>query len=387
MTGPASPGTIVRVSWRSFRVPFASAFQTSRAALAVREGLMVTVETDAGARGIGEASPLPEFDGGTMAGTAAALEAMARRIAGLGLAEAWEEPHAELNAEAGSARVARAGLESAIADAMARAAGLPLWAWLERRTAATADADPLVPVNATVDAPEPEGVAKEVARAAAAGFAAIKLKVGSDAVRDLARIAAARAAGGPAIELRIDANGGWDDARAEAALLACEPYHVALCEQPLDPRRPDCIEATARLRVKVPVPVALDESCRTVGDIRRIREVGAADAVVLKPMLTGLREALAMLSEASRGDLGTIVTTTFDAGVGTAMAIHLAALIPPPRPACGLATLDRLEHALSLAGTTPVAGTIRACGPGLGVSLEEAALARYAGPISGTVAR
>jgi hypothetical protein len=150
-------------------------------------------------------------------------------------------------------------------------------------------------------------------------------------------------------QFRIDANGAKDDARAKPRCLPASLQSPS-ANHWIPPAR--CIEATAPPGA-VPVPVALDDRAARWGHPPH-PGIGAADAVVLKPMLTGLREALAMLSEASRGGLGTIVTTTFDAGVGTAMAIHLAALIPPPRPACGLATFDRLEHALSLAGTTPV---------------------------------
>jgi len=60
-------------------------------------------------------------------------------------------------------------------------------------------------------------------------------------------------------------------------------------------------------------------------------------------MVTGLREALAMLGLARAEGLRAIVTTTFDSGVGTMLAAHLAALLPEPRPACGLSTLEYLD--------------------------------------------
>ena len=47
------------------------------------------------------------------------------------------------------------------------------------------------------------------------GFSTLKLKVGTDAATDVARVRAVRAAVGPDVALRLDANQGWDafDAR------------------------------------------------------------------------------------------------------------------------------------------------------------------------------
>ncbi len=383
MTDGASP--IVRVSWRSFRVPFAAAAQTSRARLAVRDGYIVRIETADGLVGIGEASPLADFEGGDFSEVGTAIESIARSLVGRSPAEAWDHacPHGAVSPASG--RVARAGMETALGDVLAQQSGLPLWAWLAARFEIAVKEPVTVPANALIDATDAAGVERQVREAAAEGYQAVKVKVGTDPVGDVERLRATRQASMD-IELRIDANGAWDDSTALNTLTSLEEFNIALCEQPLDPRRADVMEATARLRTRVGVPIALDESCRTPDDVRRAYEARAVDAVVIKPMFAGLQDAVGMIRMARDANLPAIVTTTFDSGVGTAMARHVAALLAAPRPACGLATLSRLEHPLIGKGQLedgPVITTSER--PGLGVAIDEAALQRFAGDVAGEI--
>ena len=377
MTTAASP--IVRVSWRPFRVPFAAAAQTSRAALGVREGFIITVETADGLVGVGESSPLPDFEGGVLGEVAAALDGLAHGLLGARPADLWGAQFAFDTVSEPSQRVTRAGIETALADLLSRRSGQPMWAWLAEQTGIAVHRPVEIPANALVDAETPDDMEAAVLAAARDGYRTIKLKVGRNLPDDIDRVRAARR-GNSDVELRVDANGAWDEATALEALRRFEPFRVALCEQPLDPRRPDVFEATARLRSQVGVPIALDESCRTPENVRDAVASTASDAVVIKPMFTGLQAAIEMIHTSRAAGLRTIVTTTFDTGIGTAMAAHVAALLPNPRSACGLATLSRLEHSL-VHGAALVERPV-VCppgGPGLGVALDREAISRYAG--------
>jgi len=107
---------------------------------------------------------------------------------------------------------------------------------------------------------------------------------------------------------------------------------------------------------------------------------------VIKPMASGLRQALAMIALARSASLPVIVTTMFDTGVGTTAAMHLAALAGNPPPACGLATLDLLEDDLVIGVPRVIRGWLRIPGrPGLGVRVDEHALSRYASGPQGEV--
>ena len=59
-------------------------------------------------------------------------------------------------------------------------------------------------------------------------------------------------------------------------------------------------------------------------------------------------------------------------------AVHLAAATPEVTLECGLATLSLLEDDLLLAGLAIQNGVLAVpAGPGLGISLDKAALTRY----------
>ncbi len=215
----------------------------------------------------------------------------------------------------------------------------------------------------------------------------MKVKVGRDRAADTERLRAVRAAVGPDLGIRIDANGAWSEQEAVAALVEHAAHGVALCEQPVAPG-PDAPARLARVRAASPVPIAADESCASLHDLRSLVDAEAVDAVVIKPLRTGLREALAMIREATVRNLPCILTTTFDTGAGTALALHLAALLPEPRSACGLATLLLLAGDIVRGCPTPEAGSLPLpTGPGLGVTLDEAALDRFpTGPWEGVSA-
>nr|HRC77440.1 enolase C-terminal domain-like protein [Kouleothrix sp.] len=124
-----------------------------------------------------------------------------------------------------------------------------------------------------------------------------------------------------------------------------------------------------------------DEAVGGPAQARRVISAGAADVLVLKPMMAGgLRRGRAIIALAQAAGMQTIVTTTIDSGVGVAAALHLAATLPAPPPACGLATGTLLAGDLLVQPVIIRNGAIRLpVQPGLGVRLDERQLARYAG--------
>jgi o-succinylbenzoate synthase len=164
---------------------------------------------------------------------------------------------------------------------------------------------------------------------ALAGFGCVKIKVGYPGDVDV--VAAVRDVVGPSVALRVDANGAWDVDTAVERLGALAPYGLELAEQPVT-----SIDDLARVRRRVPVPLAADECVRSVGDARRVRKLGAADAVVLKVQpLGGVRAALEVAGAAG---LPAIPTSMMETSVGIAAGLALAAALDELPFACGLAT-------------------------------------------------
>ncbi len=368
---------VASVRWRPWRIPLRAPIPTGAGALRERAGVLVRVETAAGAAGLGESAPLP--------GEGIGVEALAARVGEVGAAVLGRAPvEAWASLPAGGASGADAGIETALAGLCAKACGAPLAQWLAKQADLPPPATAPVPANALLVSAAPDDLAREARAARAGGFRTVKVKVGSERAAGSERLRAVRDALGPEASIRIDANGCWNEDEAVASLTAHASHGVSLCEQPLAPG-PEAPRRLARVRAASPIPIAADESCASVRALRALCEAEAVDAVVIKPLRTGLAGALGMIREAAARQLPCILTTTFDTGVGTALALHLAALLPEPRPACGLATLPLLDGDIVHGCPAPEAGALALpAAPGLGVELDEGALDRFAtGPWEG----
>ncbi|MBV2364372.1 o-succinylbenzoate synthase [Streptomonospora nanhaiensis] len=208
-----------------------------------------------------------------------------------------------------------------------------------------------VPVNVTVPAVGPEEAARIVA---AGGCATAKVKVaerGQDPGEDMARVEAVRAAIGPAGRVRVDANGAWDVDTAVRMVRALDRFGLEYVEQPCA-----SLEELARVRRRVEVPVAADESVRRAEDPLRVRAAGAADIVVLKVQpLGGVRAALRV---AEACGLPVVVSSAVETSVGLAAGVALAAALPELPYACGLATAQLLAGDVCADPLLPVAGEL-----------------------------
>ncbi len=210
-----------------------------------------------------------------------------------------------------------------------------------------------VPVNCTVPAVGPQQASAVVA---ASGCSTAKVKVaepGQSLTEDLSRVAAVREALGPAGRVRVDANGGWDLKTAVDSVRALDRAAGGLeyVEQPCAG-----VDDLARVRRRVDVPVAADESIRRADDPYHVREREAADIAVLKVQpLGGVR---ACLEIAERIGLPVVVSSALETSVGLAAGVALAAALPELPYACGLATAALLDRDLVTEGFVPVGGVL-----------------------------
>lgn len=210
-----------------------------------------------------------------------------------------------------------------------------------------------VPVNVTVPAVGPER-AREIVLAGGCRTAKVKVaEPGQDLDADADRVAAVREALGPDGRVRVDANGGWsvEDAVAAIARLERASGGLEYVEQPVA-----TVEDLARVRRRVGVPIAADESIRRAEDPYRVRDLEAADIAVLKVQpLGGVR---ACLEIAERIGLPVVVSSALETSVGIAAGVALAAALPELPHACGLATVQLLTADVAADPLLPVAGAL-----------------------------
>jgi L-Ala-D/L-Glu epimerase len=357
---------IERLEAIPFAQPFRDPYVTVRGELDRRELLLVRLHTSGGPVGLGEAAPLSLRGGPTLERIERELrELCAPLLVGVKLTT-HNLPGliAAARAEGISAQ-ALAAVDLALHDLAGKIEGEPVW----RLLGATA----AVPVrcNATLVAGEPGAVAATAAVWVEDGFRTLKLKVGMPG--DVEQVSAVRERVGAAVRLRVDANGAWSPTEAIDRLDAMARHDLELAEQPAAD-----LHGLARVRRGVRTLIAADESVAGVEEAERAVELGACDLATVKIAKVG---GIAAGLELAR-EFPAYLSSALDGPVGIAAAAHLAQILPQAAPAAGLAhglATGRLFAATIAARGPELEGdTLRLPDePGLGVEIDELALARH----------
>jgi L-Ala-D/L-Glu epimerase len=173
------------------------------------------------------------------------------------------------------------------------------------------------PTSWTVWLGDPDDMARRAERAAARGFKRLKLKIGGRDGLDAERVAAVR--GVTDLPLQCDVNEAWS---LEEALDYLPRLDLEYCEQPLvagDPGGPE-------LKRRSPVPIYVDEDCRTLADVAACAE--RAHGINIKLAKSGgIREAVRMVHAARALDLGVMLGCMVESGLGIAAGAHIASLM------------------------------------------------------------
>ena len=240
------------------RVPLDVVTSFATRTVSARDYCLVKVRSNAGQQGI--AFCYVGSAGGRIA-QIAVEELLAPKLIGqesLRVEGLWQQMYADtlLHGRAGTVMRALSILDAAIWDLNARTAGAPLHAYLG---SAVADN---VPAYASggyyLEGKTPAKLGAELASYVAAGFSAVKMKVGRlSLAEEEARIAAAREAIGPEVLLMLDANNAWRDLPTAMAYMSrYERYDPYWIEEPFSP---DEIELHARLARSIATTVATGE--------------------------------------------------------------------------------------------------------------------------------
>ncbi|MDD5085866.1 MAG: enolase C-terminal domain-like protein [Candidatus Omnitrophica bacterium] len=275
-------------------------------------------------------------------------------------------------------QAARCALELALIDAYGKSFNVSASAVLE----------PLRIEGATVSSPGVSGVIGEGGlfrnklRARAMklyGLPAIKLKVGRgerDTVRTVSRI---RRVLGANYDLRIDVNGVWTYSEAVSIVKALEPYGLSAIEEPL---REEDKHRLSELRRFTSVPIILDESFCSKGDLEWILNKRTADGINIRiSKCGGLVPSLEMAALARKN--GLIVQLGSHVGEDSilgAAARHFLAIFPNVRfleTSYGFVLLKRsiVRERLCFGYGGRLAGKLKPSG--LGVRVDEKRLKHY----------
>ena len=369
----AAPLTIASVEVIPVRLPLREPFVVAYATITHVDSVLVRLRTADGAEGWGEATPDPNVTGETFHGTAATLRHdLAPALLGRDARDRDAALRA-LDARVAGVPAAKAALDVALHDLLARALGVPLWLLLGGR-----GRDALT-ISRVVSMGEPAAMAEAAARHVAAGFATVKVKVGDpdDPLLDARRLAAVREAVGTDVAIKVDANQGWRTPDvAVAAVRAAEPSRPAYVEQPVAAWD---LAGLAEVRHRTGATIMVDEGCHGPRDMLRVVASRAADLVNVKLMKTGgLGHALKVNAIAEAAGIAAQVGTMVESSIASAAGLHPALALANVRSVEMGGPLMLAEDVGDAAGWYDRDRIVPPDRPGLGVTIDEAAVRHHA---------
>ncbi|MFT8244897.1 mandelate racemase/muconate lactonizing enzyme family protein [Roseomonas sp. BN140053] len=304
----------------------------ARATVPELQGWVLVLTDEDGVTGLGYAHAIP-----AITTNGAGAEAALRFLQPLLVGREPEDLAAILDLAEGSlagSRSAKAAVDMALHDLVARRAGLPLSALMGGHFRDRIPQSRILSIKAPVE------MAASAAALTAKGYRTLKLKLAGDAALDARRVAEVRAAVGPEVTLTLDPNQSYSAKGFIAAWRALEPHGIALVEQPVPAADWKGLALVTR---SLPVPVEADETVESVADVLRVVEGRVADVVNLKlTKLGGVRNFVTAARILEGGQVAARVGAAFGPALIQAAAAHAAASLRQLPFACELSEHDHI---------------------------------------------
>lgn len=324
--------------------------------------LIVELHTDEpGLVGYGEATPMTAYTGETEAGVRSAIEHhLAPALVGSPV-PGTAELHRRMAERVRGQHLAKAALDIALHDLIAKCCGVPVHTLLGG------------PVRDGVELAWVVGLAglddmvAEAVDHAEQGFTHIKVKGGVDAAADLELVRGLRSALPRSVELSMDANGGYRGGSAVGAIARLADAGLDIIEQPLPHWD---LDGLASICDRSGIRVMADESIQSPIDALAVARRRAVDIINIKVLkVGGLLPALKVAAIAEAAGIEVKIGSMPELGVATLAALHLAVSCPAAVVAGDLVgpmmVVDEpLVPALAEASAKGILETPR--GPGLG---------------------
>jgi L-alanine-DL-glutamate epimerase-like enolase superfamily enzyme len=300
-------------------IPYTQALKIALGELKSAENIAIKITSTDGLVGWGESCPCPMITGDSQATNYQTAQQLAHLLKGKDPL-AIEARMTEIKAFIVGESSIRSAVDMALYDLAAKAANMPLYQFLggELRTART---DFTIGIQETI-----EETLEDAKKTIAAGFNAIKMKVGRPGLRDVDHVRAVRELVGPDIDIKIDSNQGWDFPTALANIQAMKPLNLEYSEQPIAAWDHDHL---AQLRTKVDLPICVDESVFDDKDALKLIASGSADYLNIKLGKSGgIHTALKINAIAEAGAYKCMIGCFTESRLGLSAAAHLAMARP-----------------------------------------------------------
>jgi L-alanine-DL-glutamate epimerase-like enolase superfamily enzyme len=301
----------------ALEIPMKKTFKTSRAQQKVAKHLIVQILTGDGLVGVGEAAPRPHITGENLESVFAVLERS------IGPVLIGEDPinlydlHKRMDLATELNTSAKCAIDLALHDLIGKSFGIPVYDLMGGKTKKRLHTNYICDIN------EPERVSEILERKVKEGFTySVKIKVGTDPLKDVERVRAAREAIGPEMNLIADANQGWDPATAIRVLRKMEDFDLRIAEQPV---YWEDLMGLAKVTRAVRLAVMADESVWSPFDALQIIRMEAAHMLNIKLIKSaGLLEAQQIAMLARSANMSCMVGSTIETSILCAAEGHFA---------------------------------------------------------------
>jgi muconate cycloisomerase len=356
-------------------VPTVRRHELASLSVTAQSYVIVELRLANGVEGIGEAATLggPRWSEESVESIKATIDAyLAPALIGTP-AERFAAARTRMDAAAKRNNAAKAAIESALFDALGKTLGVPAVQFLGGAVRES------IPVLWTLASGDPAQEIEETEKKLGARLHnTFKVKIGAQSPEaDIARLRRLAGALAGRASLIVDANQAWDETTAVRCLPILAELGVRLVEQPLPAWN---LAGMARLRARSTVPLMADECVFSTHDMLDVARAGAADVVSLKLVkhggLLATRDVAAVAEAAGIGLYGGCL---LESSIGAAAHLQVFAGLRELAWGCEhfgpqILVDDLVEEPLRFADFC----IHLPAGPGLGVTLDQDKLRRYA---------
>jgi muconate cycloisomerase len=356
-------------------VPTVRRHKLSSLSVTAQSYVIVELRLANGAEGIGEAATLggPRWSEESVESIKSAVDAYLAPVLIGAPANRFEAARTRMEAAAKRNNAAKAAIESALFDAVGKTLGVPAGQLLGGAVHES------LPVLWTLASGDPAQEIEEAERKLAARLHnTFKVKIGAQTPEaDIARLSDLARALTDRASLIVDANQAWDETTALRYLPVLAELGVRLVEQPLPAWN---LTGMARLRARSTVPLMADECVFSAHDMLDVVRTGAADVVSLKLVKHGgLLATRNVAAVAEAAGIGLYGGCLLESSIGAAAHLQVFGGLRELAWGCEhfgpqILVDDLVEQPLRFADFR----IHLPAGPGLGVTLDQEKLRRYA---------
>lgn len=299
-------------------IPLKKPFKTALRQVNSAEDIIVKVITDSGAIGYGNAPPTAVITGDSQDSIIAAIrDTLGPKLIGMDI-DNLEGIMTALDSGMLHNSSAKAALDIAVYDLFGQLHNIPLYKLFGGyRNKLTTDL--------TISVNEPEEMVLDSLAAIAEGYTELKLKVGTDVVKDCKRVEAIRKAVGYDVKIRLDANQGWSPKEAVRIIRKFEQLglDIELIEQPV---KAHDFAGLKYVTDRVETDIMADESAFGTYEVFQLLAMSACDLINIKLMKAGgLHNAVKIANFAETLGVPCMLGCMLESKVGITAAASLAA--------------------------------------------------------------